>query len=1543
MNNSYRLIYNEITNTWVAVSETAKTRGKRAAGAVLLAAASVVLGIPPVTSYAAPPNPPAPTQLPTGGQVVAGQAGIVQNAATLNVNQSSNRAVIDWASFNVGSQARVNFNQPGVSSVTLNRVLDANPSQIFGKISAPGQVFLTNPNGVYFAPGASVDVGALVATTHSISNEDFMAGGNSFTRSGASASVVNEGNITASLGGYVALLAPEVRNSGVIVAQLGTVALAAGEVFELQFDGNNTLANIRVTPASIAALVDNGNAVHAPGGLIILSAQALNHLQGGVVNNSGSLEASGLTASGGVIRLEASDRITHSGIIQVDAAPNSSGKGGTVSLIADLANAGSTTQIDGSISARGGSLGGDGGFVETSGTRLKIGDTFSVDTSAAQGKAGTWLLDPNDFTIAASGGDITGAALGTLLASNSITIQTSTGTNTATNLYATTNGSGDINVNDAVSWSANTALTLNAYRNININKSITASGATGSLALLYGQGAGPFNPPPTYNINAPVNLHAGSNFSTKLGNMDATGYTVITDLGLASDATGGSSQTLQGIARSANLSTNYALGGNIDASATSLWNGSGLPAVYAGFLPIGDGATNFTGTFDGLGHTISNLTLNRPTTNYVGLFGSVASATISNLGVVGGSVTGQIWVGGLMGFGGNSTIRNSYTTGAVTGSGFVGGLVGESFSSVISNSYATGSVTGSIESIYVGGLVGENFASLISNSYATGLVTVGSDSILFGGLVGSNDGGSEITQSFYDKGVNPTLKDIGNAADGADNVWGRSTTDLKVQASFTGWDFTTTPVWKIAAGKNGGYPYLAWAEAYVSSNTTIYVDLITGSSVYGNTPSFGWSYFTNPDGTGPTTVDGVSGSIAWSGAPSVPTSTSGVGTYNLSYAGSLALSNYTFLAGPAVPWYITARPITVTASSTGKTYGAADPALIYTEGGLGRVNGDTFTGALSRSGGNGVGNYTINQGSLDLGGNYSLSYNGATFSISPAPLTVTGNSASVTYNGKSQSASGFTASGLVNGDTASALSAVSASGSGTNAGSYAVVPTGTAANYTLSFVNGNLVIAKAAATVTGNSANVTYNGVSQSASGFTATGLVNGEAASVLTGVSASGSGTNAGSYAVVPTGTDANYTLSFVNGNLVIAKAAATVTGNSASKTYNGVSQSASGFTTTGLVNGETASVLTGVSASGSGTNAGSYAVVPAGTAANYTLSFVNGHLTVTPAPLTVTANNAAKTYDGLAYQGGNGLVVSGFVNGEGNSLVSGTPVYTGNAQGATNAGAYTISVAGLTAGNNYTLSFVDGQLLISKAHLTVTANDANRFVGAVNPAFSATLSGFVHGETLATSGVSGSAALSTSADITTPVGTAAIVAKQGSLAAGNYDFASFKDGTLTVNAVYVPPSTPLPQTLPNLNPEASLTPSATAATSTASDSPSADTGSSSANTLPTGGSSTGNSGGSSNTMPTAVDVTRSSNGSFRVALPNPSQYGSQFAGEGMARPPVAYMANGAALPGWLKFNPSTLVFSGVQPPGIMTIKVRVVINGVPTDVTLNFKAPNK
>ncbi|MET0292156.1 MAG: filamentous hemagglutinin N-terminal domain-containing protein, partial [Steroidobacteraceae bacterium] len=263
--------------------------------------AGTLLTVPAAVSAALAQTPPSSTALPEGGRVVAGEATIQQSGASMSIRQSTDRTAIDWQKFDVGSGGHVDFVQPSSSSVALNRVIGSDASQIFGRITANGQVFLSNPNGVYFAPTASVNVGGLVATTHAISLDDFMAGRTKFDRQGSTASVVNEGELKAALGGYVALLAPEVRNQGVILANLGTVALAAGETFELQFGANNTLASLRVEPSTIRSLVDNRSAVLAPGGLIILSAQAVDRVQGGVVRNSGQIEATTLSARDGRI------------------------------------------------------------------------------------------------------------------------------------------------------------------------------------------------------------------------------------------------------------------------------------------------------------------------------------------------------------------------------------------------------------------------------------------------------------------------------------------------------------------------------------------------------------------------------------------------------------------------------------------------------------------------------------------------------------------------------------------------------------------------------------------------------------------------------------------------------------------------------------------------------------------------------------------------------------------------------------------------------------------------------------------------------------------------------------------------------------------------------------------------------------------------------------------------------------------------------------------------------------------------------------------
>jgi len=328
----------------------------------------------------------ATTQLPTGGQVNAGQATISQSGSTLNINQTSQRAVVDWSSFNVGKDATVNFQQPNAQSATLNRVNDTQPSQILGRITAPGQVVLVNPQGVYFGKSSSVDVGGLVATTHNAGTQEFMDGQLKLTRNGATGKVENDGELRAALGGYIALLAPEVRNNGVIVANLGAVALAAGEAFELKFDGGGALSRVIVTAAAINTLVENKNAIKAPGGMIVLSAQAASRLQSGVVNNSGTIEAAGMVRRAGRILLEASSSIFNSGSVRADATGGlNAGPAGSVTLTApDVQNSGalSATNLAASSFPEGGSLAAENG-------RISIqADTFT------QPQPVCWMCQP---------------------------------------------------------------------------------------------------------------------------------------------------------------------------------------------------------------------------------------------------------------------------------------------------------------------------------------------------------------------------------------------------------------------------------------------------------------------------------------------------------------------------------------------------------------------------------------------------------------------------------------------------------------------------------------------------------------------------------------------------------------------------------------------------------------------------------------------------------------------------------------------------------------------------------------------------------------------------------------------------------------------------------------------------------------------------------------------------------------------------------------------------------------------------------------------
>jgi hypothetical protein len=200
------------------------------------------------------------------------------------------------------------------------------------------------------------------------------------------------------------------------------------------------------------------------------------------------------------------------------------------------------------------------------------------------------------------------------------------------------------------------------------------------------------------------------------------------------------------------LDASYTLANNIDATATSTWNaGAGFdPVGYSTLGPWDDPTNPFTGDFNGAGHIIAGLTINREGQSSIGLFGATTGATITNVGLTGASVKGDYNTGGLVGMNAySSSISNSYFTGAVTGYDDVGGLVGYNvYSSTVTNSHSSGTVTGET---HTGGLVGFNVSASIADSYSSSVVTGTRHST--GGLVGNNDISSTISNSHFDGDV----------------------------------------------------------------------------------------------------------------------------------------------------------------------------------------------------------------------------------------------------------------------------------------------------------------------------------------------------------------------------------------------------------------------------------------------------------------------------------------------------------------------------------------------------------------------------------------------------------------------------------------------------------------------------------------------------------------------------------------------------------------------------------------------------------------------
>jgi len=271
------------------------------------------------------------------------------------------------------------------------------------------------------------------------------------------------------------------------------------------------------------------------------------------------------------------------------------------------------------------------------------------------------------------------------------------------------------------------------------------------------------------------------------------------------------------------------------------------------------------------------------------------------------------------------------------------------------------------------------------------------------------------------------------------------------------------------------------------------------------------------------------------------------------------------------------------------------------------------------------------------------------------------------------------------------------------------------------------------------------------------------------------------GTYAITPAGlTSTNYAISYVNGTLTVTPAVLTITANDQSKTYGAANPTLT-VSYSGFVNGDTAASLTtppSVTTTATTTSdAGTYPITPSGAAsANYAIGYVNGTLTVTPATLTVTANNKTRIY-GAANPA---LTVSytGFVNGDTAADLAPQPTVTTTATTASDAGTYSITPSG-AASANYTISYVTGTLTVTQAPLTITANNQTKVAGAPNPALTVSYSGFVNGDTAAD--LAPQPTVTTTATTASPAGTYPITAS----GAGSVNYTiSYVSGTLTITA---------------------------------------------------------------------------------------------------------------------------------------------------------------
>ena len=986
MNRIYRSVWNDKTGTFVAVGENTRRQGKATAsgsGALVgsTGLALKALGVALLLAFGEPV-----WALPSGGVVSAGGASIVSTPGSTTITQSSQNVAINWQSFNIGAGEAVRFIQPNANAIALNRVLGADPSSLLGSLSANGKVFLVNPNGILFGRGASVNVGGLVASTLAISDSDFMAGRYNFTGSGNGA-VVNQGSINAD-GGYVALLGAQVSNEGVITARLGSVVLAAGTAMTLDVAGDGLL-NVLVNQGAVNALVENGGLIQADGGQVLLTARAAGGLLQGGVNNTGVIQAQSVENHNGSIRLMG-DMLT------------------------------GTTNVGGTLDASA-PRGGNGGFIETSAARVKVADSAVITAHAAQGNNGTWLIDPTDFTIASTGGDMTGLLLSHNLLASNITISSNNGL---------LGMAGDIHVNTEVHWAGATTLTLDAVHDVRVDAPITSDTAGARLVLTAGHDV--LLTAPLLSVAAGAAIVVNASNDARLGGA-ITGTAANSTITIIAGQNVLTTAPIKTIAADSVISlqagTDIQIGGAM----------SGVAANTSIRLRAGQDVGATAAIAVGAADSVINMTAGRNISTAVTAAISAAAATSSIAMNAGHNITINAAVAASA-----AGSKISLLAGLDgSGPGLVGGtviLVGAVASPDISIRFnPDGYARTSLEIALYPALADAKAWLFLQGSNKTydgssqaNLVFKGTPSE--GGAVSLLPG----TASFAsrDAGSGKTISFSGFGLGGA---------DAGKFALFSASGTTTATVTKrvlgvSALGANKVY------DGKVGDTVTLADNRVAGDIL---SLSYTAASFADPNaGNGKVVL------------------VSGIGL------GGADAANYSVAPALATSANIWAAPLTITAADATKLYGQSPSLSGFTSAGL--VNGESIGAVTETSLGTGSGAsvlggpYVITasgaRGGSFAAANYSIRYVQGAMTVTQAPLAITAANATK-YYGQTMLLTAFTMTGLMNGETINALTETSP-GTAANAhvATYVITPgtasggTFTASNYGITYINGSLSV-----------------------------------------------------------------------------------------------------------------------------------------------------------------------------------------------------------------------------------------------------------------------------------------------------------------------------------------------------------------------------------------------------------------------------------------------------------------------------------------------------